>query len=124
MIYVAIPYSHPDPAVRERRYRLSNMATVALYLRGHVVFNPIGHSHNLVEFLPPEHDNHSFWMSKDTPLLRRCSTLVVLCLPGWEESRGVREEILEAEDLGLRIVKLHISPDDSGFEAALEEVGL
>jgi len=34
MIYLASPYSHPDPAVRAERYRAACRATAALLLAG------------------------------------------------------------------------------------------
>ena len=34
MIYLATPYSHPDPAVREQRFQVVNRAASSLKRRG------------------------------------------------------------------------------------------
>jgi hypothetical protein len=44
MIYLASPYSHPDRAVREERFRGACRATAALLRSGHAVFSPIAHA--------------------------------------------------------------------------------
>lgn len=91
MIYLASPYSHPDPAVREERFRAACRATAALLIAGEVVFSPIVHSHALVEFALPT--VWSFWERIDRAHLERCDEVAVLMLDGWQESVGVREEI-------------------------------
>ena len=47
MIYLASPYSHPDTAVRELRFREACRAAAELIRRGHAVFSPIAHGHSI-----------------------------------------------------------------------------
>jgi nucleoside 2-deoxyribosyltransferase len=97
MIYLASPYSHADPAVREARYQAACRATAVLLKAVFVVFSPIVHSHPLVEFeLPTGWD---FWERIDRAYLARCDEVVVLMLDGWRESTGVRPEIAVAREL-------------------------
>ncbi|MBM3983831.1 MAG: DUF1937 family protein, partial [Planctomycetes bacterium] len=91
MIYLASPYSHPDPDVREQRFRAACRATAALLMAGEVVFSPIVHSHPLVAFEMPT--AWSFWERIDRAHLERCDEVVVLMLDGWAHSLGVREEL-------------------------------
>jgi hypothetical protein len=98
MIYLASAYSHPDPAIREQRFREACRAAAALFRQGHVVFSPIAHSHPLVEHGLPA--DWSFWQRYDREMLARCDEVVVLMLEGWEDSVGVREEIRIARELG------------------------
>jgi hypothetical protein len=98
IVYLASPYSHPDPAVRQARYRAVCRAAAALLAAGQPVFSPIAHSHPLVEYGLPA--NWSFWQRYDQELLARCDELVVLMLPGWCESVGVQAEIQIARELG------------------------
>jgi len=101
MIYVACPYSHPDPTVREARFRAACRAVVEMLRTGYVVFAPIVHCHPLVEYgLPTE---WSFWERVDRTYLERCNELVVLMLEGWEESVGVKAEIAIARELGMPV---------------------
>jgi hypothetical protein len=98
MIYLASPYSHADPSVREARYQAACRTTAALLKAGLVVFSPIVHSHPLVAFdLPTGWD---FWELIDRAYLARCDEVVVLMLDGWQQSVGVREEIRIARELG------------------------
>lgn len=113
MIYLATPYSHPDPAVREQRFRAACQAAVALLHAGHVVFSPITHSHPLAQHGLP--GNWHFWERYDRALLERCDEVVVLMLDGWENSVGVQAEIRIARELGKPVRYLapelaHVSP--------------
>ena len=113
MIYLASPYSHLDPTVREQRYRAARRATAALLLAGQPVISPIAHSHSLVEHGLPA--DWTFWQRYDRELLARCDEVVVLALDGWEASVGVQEEIRIARELGKPVRYLapelaHVSP--------------
>ncbi len=100
MIYLSCPYTHCDPSVREYRYRTSCRVAAKLMESGIVVFNPLSHSVPLCEFLDKKNFDHEFWMSIDLPILCRCDELLILGLPCWTESRGVKAEMFEA--LGLQ----------------------
>lgn len=92
LIYLASPYSHKDPAVMEHRYEVACQAAGNLMKRGAAVFAPIAHSHHIGQLLG-EATNHEFWLRQDMAVLRHCTEMFVLMIPGWQESRGVREEI-------------------------------
>ena len=102
MTYLASPYSHPDPAVRLRRYEQAAEACVKLCTSIHV-FSPIVHWHEIAlrHVLPTE---ASYWWDYNRSMLRRCDSLFVLELPGWETSTGVSAELRLAEHLGLPVV--------------------
>jgi len=101
VIYLASPYSHPDPAVREQRFDTACAAAALLLRDGYLVFSPIAHSHPLTRFgLPLDWE---FWERFDRQHLERCSELIVLMLPGWTSSRGVLAEIAIARELGLPV---------------------
>lgn len=91
LTYLACPYSHPNPAVREERYRAANEAAVAL-IRAFKwnVFSPITHSHPMHE-LGLDGD-WRFWEHIDMEYLSVSRRLVVLTMPGWHASVGVRAE--------------------------------
>ncbi|MFO0915248.1 MAG: DUF1937 family protein [Pirellulales bacterium] len=107
MIYLASPYSHESPAVRQQRYGDACQAVVHLLHAGLAVFSPIVHSHPLVSYGLPT--DWSFWQRVDQEHLRRCDQMIVLMLDGWEESRGVAAEIDIARELGLPID--YLSPE-------------
>ena len=102
VVYLACPYSHPDPAVRESRFQAVNRAAGQLMAAGTFVFSPISHTHPIAE----AHDlpgNWAFWGAYDRAMISRCSRLLVLQLDGWEESVGVQAEIAIAREVGLPV---------------------
>lgn len=98
MIYLASPYSHPEPAVRVARYRATCAAAAALLRLGCVVFAPIVQGHPLVEFGVPI--EWQFWRIFARWYLERCDLIVVLTLDGWRESISVQAELKIAHELG------------------------
>ena len=98
MIYLASPYSHPDPAIRHERFRAACRAAAGLMRSGRTVFSPIVHCHPLVEFGLPS--DWAFWQRCDLEHLKRCDEVIVLTLEGWEASVGVQAEIQIATELG------------------------
>lgn len=106
MIYLASPYSHPDAAVREARYREACRAAASLIRAGVVVFAPIVQSHPLVEHGLPT--TWEAWEAIDRAILLRCDGLTVLMLDGWRESVGVRAEVAMA--MGLRLPVGYMEP--------------
>ncbi len=96
LLYLACPFTHSSPEIQEYRYRLSCRVAAKLMRCGITVFNPLSHSVPICEFIGDIKDQHSFWMAVDLPILRRSDEILVLGLPGWTESRGVRSEMFEA----------------------------
>lgn len=105
-IYLASPYSHPDPAMREKRFRAACMATAELMLDGHVAYSPIAHSHPVATIggIDPMHNFD--WLGQDLPVLAKFDEVHVLCIPGAAESKGVKVEIQEAKRLGKHITHM------------------
>jgi hypothetical protein len=118
MIYLASPYSHPDPAVREQRFQAACRAVADLICSGQAVFSPIVHSHRLG--LPTD---WAFWEPFDQAHLVRCDELAVLTLPGWEDSVGVAAEIALARALGQPVRYLAPQSPTSPPVAARTELG-
>jgi hypothetical protein len=101
VIYLASPYSHPDPAVREARFRAACRHAAGMLREGRLVYSPIAHSHPLAaEGLPGD---WPFWAEHNRAMLARSSALVVLQIPGWDASRGVAAEVEMAGALGIPV---------------------
>src|SRR4051794_15067165 len=101
MIYLASPYSHSDPRIRESRFQAACRATAQLIRAGHSVFSPIVHGHPLACLGIPT--DWAFWQRFDEEHLKRCDELLVLQIEGWRESEGVQAEIVLAAALRMRI---------------------
>ena len=102
IIYLAIPYSHPDPAVREARFMMANMAAARLIERGEYVFSPISQMHPiaLVGNLPL---GWEYWQGYDREVLEACGKLIVIMAEGWRDSTGVAGEMDIAMEYGISI---------------------
>lgn len=106
-IYLASPYSHPDPAVREARFKGVCKKAAEYLNEGKPVFAPIAHSHPLVEFLDPQKCmDFDFWMKADLAILKDAAELHVLMLEGWHGSRGVQREIEYADQIGIPVFRV------------------
>ena len=107
MIYLASPYSHPDAAIREERFRAACQAAAQMMRNGNVVFSPIVHSHPIaLHGLPTD---WRFWERHDQEQLTRCDEVVVLTIDGWRESEGVQAEIRIATEFGKPV--RYLGPD-------------
>lgn len=102
LTYLASPYTHDNRQVILERTRQAEIAAAKLMMKGHVVFSPIAHSHAIAEHIG-NHVDGSFWQKQDEPYLRFCDRMVVLTLPGWEQSKGVTYEIAVARERGIPI---------------------
>jgi hypothetical protein len=99
--YLASPYTSDHQPTCHERYHLACKAAAHLMQQGHVVFSPIAHSHGIARFVAGH--THGFWMLQDLPFLDFADRMVVLTLPGWEESRGIKQEIEYARDKGIPV---------------------
>lgn len=105
MIYLASPFSHPDPDVRRTRYEQVTKLTVDLLKEGKHVFSPIAYSYEMAERFGLC-GSWDFWEKLDLDFLIRCDELWVLMLPGWDQSRGVEAEIDFAQRHGIPVTYL------------------
>lgn len=104
LVYLASPYTSTDPKVRAARVEAACRHTAALLEEGHPVFSPVAHSHGICDYLKDDRRlDPEFWMLQDLAVLEHCTKVVVLMLPGWDQSRGVGREIAEAAHRGIEV---------------------
>ncbi len=106
-VYLASPYSHPDPAVREARFQQICNITADLMNDGVIVFSPIAHSHPIAlgRTLPTD---WSFWKHVDSAFILRADKLIVAMMDGWTESVGVQAEVNIATDADIPVEYLEV----------------
>jgi hypothetical protein len=114
LVYLASPYSHDDPRVREARFRLACEAASVIMRAGLHVFSPIAHTHPIAMAggLPTGWD---YWRGYDEAMLGACGAMAILQIPGWRESRGVQGEFEIAQKLGLPVAYV----DPANVEASV-----
>ena len=104
MIYLASPYTHPDPLVITRRYEAACRAAAELIRQGKTVFSAISHGHGIARYGLPI--DWPFWERHNRRYLESCEEVVVLMLDGWQKSVGVQAEIAVARELGKPVTFL------------------
>jgi len=102
LCYLASPYSHPDTAIMEQRRVAVCRAAGDLIASGVAVISPIAHNVAILRETGVT-CGWAFWREQDLALLSACNKLLVLQLPGWEDSIGVRAELAAARQLGMTI---------------------
>ena len=102
LIYLAVPYTHPDPKVREDRFNKINELAARLMKEGEFVFSPISHCHPIAKVgdLPKD---WSYWNDYCVLMMKNCQKMIVLMVDGWKESIGVTEEIKIANERGIEV---------------------
>lgn len=104
--YVAGPYTHPDPDVRQQRYVEHAIAAAKLAdMDRFAVFSPIAYGHSLCMDGGLVRLDHEFWMRQCLPFLHASDVLIVLDMDGLKASAGTKVEIEEAQAAGIPIYR-------------------
>ncbi len=105
-IYLASPYSAPDPALMHDRYMKALQATCAYIKVGKVIFSPIVHCHDMaIQHNMPKDVN--FWWKYNRAMLSEASELWLLTLDDWKKSSGMRKEARFAIEHQIPISHVH-----------------
>ena len=102
LVYLASPYSDPLITVRLRRFETACKVAAKLMAEGIFVYSPIAHTHPIAEAsnLPL---GFEFWERYDRAILQCCHKMIVIQLPGWEQSKGIAAELEIAKELGIPV---------------------
>ena len=121
LVYIASPYAHPSPKVREARLEAVRHVCGRMVNEGKIVMSPLVYLGELAHrgIHPPQG-----WYAFDLQLLARCDELLVLQLPGWEDSNGLLVEIAaaQARNLPIRLMSLEDAKLPAEIFEALYEV--
>lgn len=110
--YLAGPYSDSNDAIQKERCEQLTAVAGQLMAQGRFIFSPITHTRPIAESAKLPGDA-AFWIGYDESVLAGCSRLLVLMLPEWRQSKGVKLELAIAERLGIPIQ--YLDPDDFGI---------
>jgi hypothetical protein len=117
--YLASPYTHTDKVVVQERFEETEQCLAWLLGMKVWAYSPIVHCHALAtkRSLPTD---YKFWLDYNHAMILGSNGILVLCMEGWRESKGVQEEIKFARSNHLFI--RHISPVNGTF-SFLEDFG-
>lgn len=102
IIYLATPYSDPDPRVIWERYRAACKYSAYALMNGELIYSPIVYCHQLAVQYGLNGD-WAMWKTFDEAFIAKCSELRVLKLEGWVDSIGVNAEIDIANRLNIPV---------------------
>lgn len=102
LVYLAGPYTHKKESMQTDRFNaLTEFAANLMRDHDMVVYSPITHCHPIAEYGLP--GGWEYWERNCEAMLSRCNKMIVLKLPGWKESVGVKGELEIAERLGIPV---------------------
>jgi hypothetical protein len=107
LIYLASPYSHADPAIKQQRVFAIARVAGDLINQGCLVFSPIAHGETIVLNNPGFGDDWARWQLVSRGMIAKCDEFWVVMIDGWNESNGVRAEIAIAHELGKPVQFLY-----------------
>lgn len=112
MIFLSSPYSGTKEQ-QEQRYRRTCECAAMLFNLGRWCVSPIVHWHEVALRFPQMQTDADMFHAWNRSLLTLCTSVYVLELPGWRESKGVALEIEWARELSKPLKRIAI--DDNSF---------
>lgn len=124
MIYLASPYWHENPAIRNKRLLQAQLITRVLILRGMPVFSPIVHGRGLDISGHPVVLSNTEWVDLDLNYISHCSSMIVAQLDGWQHSKGVTREMAFCSERNIPFFMLTRSACDIMLDRDRKKLGL
>jgi len=120
-VYLAAPYTHENKEIVSMRVEQINLAASWLMrVMEYRVFSPISMSHPIAMAggLPTD---WTYWEKFDKVVIPSCRELLVLSIPGYDASTGVKNEIRIASGANIPVNMLSKSICDYVFEPPIKE---
>lgn len=110
LAYVATPYSQFKDGLEVAAIEAERHTEYLSYVYGIPAFSPIIHGHRLSRHKRLEPRDHDLWMRLNRPLMEASDVMIRVEMPGWEDSRGMREEELYFRAHGKPVVSMPALP--------------
>lgn len=101
--YLATPYSkypHGLEAAYHEACRAANLLRETRRIR---IFCPIAEFHPIAMSAGIDPTDHEFWMDACRPFMRRAKDALIAKMDGWQDSRGIAQEITEFHAMGKNV---------------------
>lgn len=96
MIYLASPYTDPNPAVMEHRYFFVMDICQHFLTKGYHVVSPIVHCHMMAKLYKLPKD-YIFWGNYNQTLITAAKEIWFALIPGYSKSIGLKAEFILAD---------------------------
>lgn len=113
LLYLAAPYSAPEPAKRAARANLSSQCAGWLMSKGFSVYSPLSMGHAIAQEVPTVATDFAAWSEACLRMLEVSDAFCVLLLDNVYHSVGVRAELEMARKLGLPCNQIKL--EEEGF---------
>jgi hypothetical protein len=105
--YLGTPYSDNNGYLQDFRAKIVDIIATELTNQGRAIYSPISSWHHIAcKYTMPK--TFEFWERMNLSFLKQCKRLLVVTLPGWETSVGLKGEIEFAEYNEIEVE--HIDP--------------
>ena len=113
ILYLAGPYSHSDPDIREGRYARITAVAAQLISKGRIVFSPLTMTHPIDRLLAGHSETlgSEYWVNFDESFMEFCSEIAVVMIDGWDKSSGVAREVKFFRDRGRPVHYIRYKED-------------
>ena len=102
MIYLASPYTHDSSLIRFKRYSDAFRYTRHQMRLRATIFSPVVYGHQFAPHIAGA-SPYEFWEYFNNQMMLLATSVHVLQLDGWEQSRGIAHELKIADDLGIAV---------------------
>lgn len=106
LVYLAAPFWHDDPEIRQARVECVTMLAGRLSRMGLFVYSPLTYGYACELAAGFWKIGEPYWHEHSAAMLRFASVLGVLRLPGWADSKGVARECVDARNMSMSIVEI------------------
>lgn len=93
LLYVATPYLQYQQGL-DQAFIDACQVTAKLIAAGFSAYSPIAHTHPVAHHGELDKLDHALWVKFNSIMLQKSDALLVVQMPGWEESKGIMIESL------------------------------
>lgn len=111
LYYLASPFSNDDKRIQESNRVWVCRKAGELIEKGIAVVSPIAHNLAVIKETGDMNTGWAHWREHDLAILSKCDKVIVLKLPGWEQSVGVAEEVKKANELDIPVDYIEMGED-------------
>ena len=102
MIYLASPYTSPDPNIELQRVKAVALIAAHLVAKELPVMSPILHCH-LIRQQCSVPGHYEFWQKWNHRMIQYSEVFLVATIDGWDRSTGLKGEMEFAKSINKRI---------------------
>lgn len=89
MIYLAAPFWHANRGIREARQYAMGIILSWFVSQDRIAFSPLSHAETASRF---DRASEKQWFDLGKFFLKISTRFIIVQLPGWEESKGIKKE--------------------------------